>query len=73
MKDARTLTSTFFAALFAVSLLASGCAGSLTGPQPDAAEKPVYQVDDKPGQQAGRNGGDGGSTTTGASHNTADS
>ena len=71
----RTTFSAFFAALFAVTLLLGGCASSLTGPQADSApSKPVYQVDGQNGQQAGRNGGDGGGTTsTGASRNTADS
>ncbi len=73
MKDARSFSSVFFAALFAASLLLGGCAGNLTGPQPEAADKPVYRVDSQTGQQAGRNGGDGETTTTGASRNSADS
>lgn len=74
MNDARVRTSAFFAALFTVALLLGGCASSLTGPQADSApEKPVYQVDTPTGQQAGRNGDEGGgTTTTGASRNTAD-
>lgn len=73
MKDARSFSSAFFAALFAASLLLGGCADSLTGPQSDAADKPVYRVDGQQGQQTGRSGGDGETTSTGASHNTADS
>ncbi len=70
MKNARTLTSAFSAFLFAVALLLSGCAGSLTGPEPEAAtDKPVYRIDSQQGQQADRNSENGGSTTTDASHN----
>lgn len=76
MSFSRTTSSAFVAALFAVTLLLGGCAGSLTGPQADTApSKPVYEVDGQIGQEAGRNGGDGGGTTSpgGASRNTADS
>lgn len=75
MQTVRSTTATFFAALFAVTLLLGGCASSLTGPEADTAPaKPVYEVDGQTGQEAGRNGGDGGGTTsTGASRNTADS
>lgn len=74
MNSHRTTSSAFFAALFTVALLLGGCASSLTGPQADSApSKPVYEVDGQIGQEAGRNGGDGGGTTsTGAGRNTAD-
>jgi len=70
-----TSSSAFVAALFAVTLLLGGCASSLTGPQADTApSKPVYEVDGQIGQEAGRNGGEGGTTSSGgASRNTADS
>lgn len=69
-----TSSSAFVAALFAVMLLLGGCASSLTGPQADTApSKPVYEVDGQIGQEAGRNGGEGGTTSTGgASRNSAD-
>ena len=73
--NSRTTSSAFFAVLFTATLLLGGCASSLTGPQADSApSKPVYQVDGQSGQEAGRNdGGDGGGTTsTGAGRNTAD-
>jgi hypothetical protein len=74
MKDISSLSSTFVAVLFAASLLFAGCAGNLTGPQPEATEKPVYEVDSRQGSQAGHNNdNEGGTTRTGASHNTADS
>jgi hypothetical protein len=74
MKDTNSLSSPFIAALFAVSLLLTGCAGNLIGPQPEAAEKPKYEVDSRQGNQAGHNNdNEGGTTRTGASHNTADS
>ncbi|NBB72380.1 MAG: hypothetical protein GVY35_01730 [Bacteroidetes bacterium] len=73
MKDARSFSSVFFAALFAASLLLGGCAGNLTGPQPEAADKPVYRIDGQTAQQADRNDGNGETTSTGASRNSADS
>lgn len=70
MDTTRTQTSAFAAFLFAIALLIGGCAGSLTGPQPETApEKPVYHVDGQDGQDAGRNDSEGGTTSTGASRN----